>query len=79
MARPKKGEEKPKESANLMVSIEDFIRTRDSVRLSNLMLWSRLAFTVDAIINIAHHRLKLKPSFSRVNVLVPLLSHSSNV
>ncbi|KZF22037.1 hypothetical protein L228DRAFT_268536 [Xylona heveae TC161] len=31
MARPKKTEEKPKEAATLQISIEDFIRTRDSV------------------------------------------------
>lgn len=31
MARPKKGEEKAKDQATLQVSIEDFVRTRDSV------------------------------------------------
>jgi len=31
MARPKKGEEKANDSATLQVSIEDFVRTRDSV------------------------------------------------
>ena len=31
MARPKKGEEKAKDQAALQISIEDFVRTRDSV------------------------------------------------
>ncbi|KAL8724306.1 MAG: hypothetical protein Q9166_008023 [cf. Caloplaca sp. 2 TL-2023] len=31
MARPKKGEEQSKDSASLQISIEDFVRTRDSV------------------------------------------------
>jgi len=47
MARPKKGEEKAKEAASLMVSVEDFIRTRDSVGLLRLLLFfsSRFALT----------------------------------
>lgn len=36
MARPKKGEEKPKDEAVLQISIEEFIRTRDSVGLISL-------------------------------------------
>ena len=31
MARPKKAEEKPKDSGSLQISVEDFVRTRNSV------------------------------------------------
>ena len=36
MARPKKVDEKPKDSGSLQISVEDFVRTRNSV--SNLLL-----------------------------------------
>lgn len=63
MGRTKKGEEKPKEAASLMVSVEDFIRTRDSVRLLRLFLYfsSRFVLTHDAMRNTAHPRLILHP------------------
>ena len=63
MGRTKKGEEKPKEAASLMVSVEDFIRTRDSVRLLRLFLYfsSRFVLTHDAMINTAHQRLRIYP------------------
>lgn len=33
MARPKKIDEKPKDSGSLQISVEDFVRTRNSVSI----------------------------------------------
>ena len=37
MARPKKAEEKPKDSGSLQISVEDFVRTRNSVSFIHLL------------------------------------------
>ena len=37
MARPKKVEEKPKDSGSLQISVEDFVRTRNSVSFVHLL------------------------------------------
>ena len=35
MARPKKADEKPKDSGSLQISVEDFVRTRNSVSITH--------------------------------------------
>lgn len=37
MARPKKAEEKPKDSGSLQISVEDFVRTRNSVSFTHFL------------------------------------------
>ena len=37
MARPKKAEEKPKDSGSLQISVEDFVRTRNSVSFTHFI------------------------------------------
>ena len=41
MARPKKAEEKPKDSGSLQISVEDFVRTRNSVSFAHSVLLCR--------------------------------------
>ena len=41
MARPKKVEEKPKDSGSLQISVEDFVRTRNSVSFVHFLRISR--------------------------------------
>ena len=38
MARPKKIDEKPKDSGSLQISVEDFVRTRNSVSVLHFVL-----------------------------------------
>lgn len=37
MARPKKAEDKPKDSGSLQISVEDFVRTRNSVSCTHFL------------------------------------------
>lgn len=53
MARPKKAEEKAKDSASLQISVEDFVRTRDSVSSCSFHSFSRRALPP---IPTRHHR-----------------------
>lgn len=39
MARPKKTDDKVKEASTLSINVDDFVRTRDSVRLSPFLLF----------------------------------------
>lgn len=74
MARPKKSEEKAKDQATLQVSIEDFVRTRDSVSHVQFSLLCRDSKSTLAL----HHSLRRDVNTHHLISNLPTSMHNTN-
>ena len=72
MARPKKVEEKPKDSGSLQISVEDFVRTRNSVsfihflRICGSVATRLVHFTTSSRLSNHNHRATTRPPHHNV-------------